>query len=143
VKDFKRSFDYLETRNDIDTNKIAYYGMSWGGYLGGVIPAIEERLKAIVLVPGGLVRGEQEPVRPEADPLNYATHIKIPALMMNGRYDTIFPFDVSIKPLYDLLGTPEEHKILKLYETDHIPPRNEFVKETLAWLDRYLGPVNR
>jgi len=28
-----------------------------------------------------------------------------------------------------------------LYETDHIPPRNEFIKESLAWLDRYLGPV--
>ena len=41
----------------------------------------------------------------------------------------------------DLLGTPEEHKKLKLYETDHIVPMNDFIKETLAWLDRYLGPV--
>jgi len=23
----------------------------------------------------------------------------------------------------------------------HIPPRNELIKETLEWLDRYLGPV--
>jgi len=30
-----------------------------------------------------------------------------------------------------------------VYETDHIPPRNEFIKETLAWLDRYLGPVEK
>jgi cephalosporin-C deacetylase-like acetyl esterase len=142
-KDFKRSIDYLETRNDIDSKKIAYYGMSWGGYLGGIIPAVEDRLKAIVLVPGGLVRGEMEPVRPEADPINYATHIKIPTLMLNGRYDTIFPYDTSIKPLYDLLGSPKKEKVLKLYDTDHIPPRNEFVKETLAWLDRHLGQVNR
>ncbi len=67
--------------------------------------------------------------------------MKTPTLMLNGKYDTIFPYETSIKPMFDLLGTPDEHKKLKLYETDHIPPRNEFIKETLAWLDRYLGPV--
>jgi hypothetical protein len=45
--------------------------------------------------------------------------------------------------MLDLLGTPAEDKQLKLYETDHIPPRAEFIKETLAWLDKYLGPVKR
>jgi hypothetical protein len=43
--------------------------------------------------------------------------------------------------MFDLLGTPPEHKRHILYETDHIPPRIEYVKETLAWLDKYLGPV--
>jgi cephalosporin-C deacetylase-like acetyl esterase len=142
-KDFKRSIDYLDTRNDIDHSKIAYYGMSWGGFLGAILPAVEDRVRVMILVPGGLVRGKVERVRAEADPLNYVTHIKIPTLMLNGRYDTIFPYETSIKPLYDLLGTPKDHKVLKLYNTDHVPPRNEFVKETLTWLDRYLGPVNR
>jgi hypothetical protein len=45
--------------------------------------------------------------------------------------------------MFDLLGTPAEHKQLKLYDTDHVPPRNEFIKETQAWLDKYLGPVAR
>jgi hypothetical protein len=45
--------------------------------------------------------------------------------------------------MFDMLGSPEEDKVLKLYDTDHIPPKNEFVKETLAWLDKYLGPVER
>jgi hypothetical protein len=63
--------------------------------------------------------------------------------MINGRYDSFFTYETAIKPMFDLLGTPEEHKALKLYETDHIPPKNEFIKETLVWLDRYLGPVNR
>jgi hypothetical protein len=61
--------------------------------------------------------------------------------MLNGKYDTILSPETSSKPMFDLLGTPTEHKQLKLYETDHIPPRNEYIKETLAWLDRYLGPV--
>jgi len=137
VKDYKRCIDYLETREDIDCDKLAYYGMSWGGWLGPIITAVEERLKASVLLAGGLRWTE----RPEANPFNYVTRVKTPTLMINGKYDTLFLYETSIKPLFDLLGTPDEHKELKLYETDHIPPRNEFIKEILAWLDRYLGPV--
>ena len=51
-------------------------------------------------------------------------------------------YEACLKPMFDLLGTPAEHKELKLYETDHIPPMKEYIKETLAWFDRYLGPVN-
>jgi len=140
MKDFKRCIDYLETRQDINRNKLAYYGMSWGGQLGAIIPAVEERLKASVMLAGGFDFINPRP-RPEANDINYVTRVKTPTLMINGRYDSFFKYDTSIKPMFDLLGTPYEHKELKLYETDHIPPRNEFIKETLAWLDRYLGPI--
>jgi len=139
VKDFKRCVDYLQTRQDIDSNKLAFYGMCWGAQMGTIISAVEERLAASVFLSGGL----QGLGRPEAAQINYVTRVKTPTLMLNGEYDTFFPSDTSIKPMFDLLGTPDEHKELKLYETDHIPPRNEFIKETLIWLDRYLGPVNR
>jgi hypothetical protein len=43
--------------------------------------------------------------------------------------------------MFELLGTPAAHKRLVVYDTDHFVPRNELIKETLAWLDRYLGPV--
>ncbi len=45
--------------------------------------------------------------------------------------------------MFDLLGTSQVDKVQKLYDTDHYIPRNEFIKETLAWLDKYLGPVKR
>jgi pimeloyl-ACP methyl ester carboxylesterase len=146
VKDFRRSIDYLETREDIDPEKLAYYGMSWGATLGGVIPAVEDRVRANVLLSGGLrvwAAGGRRTAsfRPEADPLNYLPRISTPTLMINGRYDMLHPLEESIRPMFDLLGTPAEHKELLLFETDHIPPRNEFIKGTLAWLDRYLGPV--
>ncbi len=139
VKDFKRSIDYLQMRNDIDGQKFAYYGMSWGGMYGAIIPAVEDRIKASILVPGGF----QQRGRPEAHQINYIGRVTTPTLMLNGKYDTLFPYETSIKPMFDLLGTPSEHKKLILYETDHIPPRDEFIKETLAWLDRYLGPVGQ
>ena len=138
VKDFKRCIDYLETRQDINSDKLAFYGMSWGGgWPAMVIPAVEERLKACVVLSGGL----RDFGRPEVHPLNFVTRVKTPTLMINGKYDSHSGYGTSIKPMYDLLGTSAEHKELKLYETDHIPPRTEFIKEILAWLDRYLGPV--
>jgi hypothetical protein len=111
--------------------------VSWGGVLGAIIPAVEGRLRASVLV-GGELSGRE---RPEVYPTNYVTRVRTPTLMLNGRFDNTF--ETGIKPMFDLLGTPAEHKQLKVYDTDHIPPRNEMIKETLAWLDKYLGPVKR
>jgi len=139
VKDLRRSIDYLETRRDIDTNKLAYYGMSTGAFWGCIITAVEDRFKASLLIAGGLI-----PVgRPEGEPINYVSRVKVPTLMLNGKYDTILVAEKSAKPMFDLLGTPAKDKLQKFYETDHIPPRNEYIKEILAWLDHYLGPVSR
>ena len=62
--------------------------------------------------------------------------------MLNGRYDMSLNFDTSVKPFYDLLGTPKEDKHVYVYETDHFVPKSEMIKETLNFLDRYFGPVN-
>jgi pimeloyl-ACP methyl ester carboxylesterase len=70
--------------------------------------------------------------------------ITIPVLMINGRYDYTFPLETHQKPMFDLLGTPPEHKRHVVYEAGHWPfPRAEFIRENLAWLDKYLGPVER
>jgi dienelactone hydrolase len=139
IKDLRRSVDYLQTRSDIDGKKIAYYGMSWGGWLGIHATAVEDRFKASILT-GGAMDGRG---RPETKDVNYVRRVKVPTLMLNGRYDTINPVETHIQPMFDLLGTPAADKRLELFETDHIPPYNEYVKETLAWLDKYLGPVKR
>ncbi len=147
VKDFKRSIDYLETRDDINAEKIAYYGMSWGAVLGGTINAVEDRLKAAVLVSGGadvtFPDGTAALLPTESDPANYLPRVRVPTRMINGRYDTLLTLDQSIQPMFDLLGTSAEHKDLLLFDTDHIPPRDGFIRGTLDWLDRYLGPVER
>ena len=61
--------------------------------------------------------------------------------MLNGSFDFIFPVKTSQEPMFRLLGTPKEHKRRVLYDTGHDIPRIEMIKETLNWLDRYLGPV--
>ncbi len=137
VQDFKKCIDYLETRPEIDAEKLAYLGFSWGGRLGPVIAAIESRVKTIILQVGGI----QGVGRPEANPVNYMRRVKVPVLMLNGRYDLNFNLETQVKPLFDLLGTPPEQKELKIYESGHFIPQNELIKEVLSWLDKYLGPV--
>jgi dienelactone hydrolase len=137
VKDFRRSIDYLQTRPDIDSQKIAYLGMSWGAYMSSIITAVEDRLRTSVLIAGGLIGL----ARPEVSDVSYVSRVRTPTLMLNGKYDVLFPPKTSSQPMFDLLGTPPEHKRYILYETDHIPPRSEFIKETLTWLDKYLGLV--
>ena len=140
VKDFSRSIDYLETRDDIDTEKLGFYGHSWGGQLGGIIPAIEKRLKVNILIVGGFSRSRK--AFPEAEIINYLPHVKIPTLMLNGRYDFRYPEETSLKPFIDLLGTPEEDKRLCIYETDHYVTKSDMIREVLGWLDKYFGPPN-
>jgi pimeloyl-ACP methyl ester carboxylesterase len=142
AKDLGRTLDYLETRKDIDSTKVAYFGDSGGGNRGAILPAIERRLKAEILSSAGL----QLTVRylPEGDPFNFVTHVTIPVLMLNGRYDATFPLESSQRPLFQLLGTPAPDKKHVIYEGGHGAfPRPGAVRECLDWLDKYLGPVRR
>lgn len=59
---------------------------------------------------GVLGAGMRARERPEAQDINYVTRVKIPTLMLNGRYDIAFPYEASVKPMFDLLGTPAAHK---------------------------------
>lgn len=137
-KDIGRCLDYLETRKDIQSDKIGYVGISWGGFLGGIYPAIEKRIKVIVLNVGGM---EMEKALPEVDQINFLPRILQPVLMVNGKHDMYFPVETFQKPMFDLLGTPKKDKKMIIYESGHQVPLTEFVKETLLWYDQYLGPV--
>src|SRR5687768_3920490 len=138
AKDLRRSVDYLETRPEIDSKKLAYFGVSWGGYMGGIMPAIEPRLRTAILYVAGL---EMERARPEADPINFLPRVRVPVIMLNGKYDHFFPPETSQKPFFQLLGTPADQKRYVLYEGGHFVPRTQLIAESLSWLDKYLGPV--
>jgi hypothetical protein len=62
--------------------------------------------------------------------------------MVNGTKDATFPVETSQMPLFELLGTPEEHKKHVLLECGHSTLsfwRNQAIKEILNWLDQYFG----
>jgi len=137
-KDLGRTIDYLETRDDIDHEKLAYYGFSSSAVHGPVFTAIDDRFKASILLSGGL----SVEVPPEMEVVNFAQRSTVPTLMINGEDDFIFPIEISQRPFFRLLGAPEEDKRHAVLEGGHLPPdRRAIMGEILDWLDRYLGPV--
>ena len=107
---------------------------------GAIIPAVEPRFKVAVLMAAGLASGR---ARPEVDQINFVSRVSIPVLMANGRYDAIEPVEDAQRPMFDLLGTPQDQKKWVLYESGHAlsDVRTEWIGESLDWLDTYLGPV--
>lgn len=140
-KDLGRTIDYLESRGDIRSDKIAYYGFSMGAAEALPIIALEPRLKAAILLAGGLYSQAESP---EVESLNFLPRIKLPVLLLAGRNDFYFPVATSQEPMFKLLGTPAEQKRHVIFEgAGHVPPRIEVIREALDWLDRYLGPVGK
>jgi len=138
-KDLGRTLDYLETRADMDHGRIAYYGMSLGAIDGVVLVAVESRIRTAIFSSGGF-RLDRAP--PEVEPINFAPRIKIPVLLIAGRYDFAHPYETTQVPMFRLLGTREPDKKHVSFEGGHIPVTIQpVVKEILDWLDRYLGPV--
>ncbi|HEX4156340.1 MAG TPA: protein kinase [Acidobacteriaceae bacterium] len=140
-KDAARSLDYLATRPDIDSSRIAYLGVSMGA-AQGVINAelLQNRLKTAILLDGGYFL---DPPVPGGDQAEFATRLKIPVLMVNGRYDYVFALELAQNPLFNMLATPPADKRHVLLDTPHdvTEQRPQLVHAVLDWLDKYLGPI--
>ena len=144
VNDLQRTLDYLETRDDIDSDKLAYMGLSAGSEYGPLYTGIEKRFQAVALVAGGFDDSHMLDESAEMNPWNYAPRVTTPTLMINGLSDYGLPVDTAQKPMFDLLGVPPEHKRHVLLEGGHVPnDLNSVMREILDWYDLYLGPVRR
>jgi eukaryotic-like serine/threonine-protein kinase len=138
-KDLARTADYLETRSDIDRTRLAYYGLSSGAVWGIDFLAVDGRFRAGVLISGALA---YEKYRAEVDPLNFATRVRTPILMLNGRYDFSFPLETCQLPLLNLLGSSAADKEQVLFETAHTIPRTPaLIRPILTFLDHHLGEI--
>jgi len=131
--------DYLAARQDIDAERMAWAGVSFGSSTMLPVLAMEPRFKTATLMLAGLPYRD---LLPEVDPVNFVPRIKIPVLMLEGRYDHLFPVELSQQPMLTLLGTPADQKRAVLFDAGHgALPRGQVIHEVLAWLDKYLGPV--
>jgi formylglycine-generating enzyme required for sulfatase activity/dienelactone hydrolase len=140
AKDVGRSIDYLQRRPDVAKDKIGYIGLSWGGMMAPIVLAVEPRISVAVIYCGGFPLQRS---LPEADPVNFAPRVKVPVLMLNGRYDYFFTTTTSQEPLFNSLGTPAEHRRRVVYESSHMIPRNETIKEVVNWMEKYWGDTSR
>jgi pimeloyl-ACP methyl ester carboxylesterase len=107
----------------------------------GPILGVEPRIRTAIILTGGV---SNVPELPEIDPATFLPRVRLPVLMLGGRFDFNRPLETSQKPLFDLIGTPAAQKRFVVFENaGHVPPRIELIREVLDWLDQYLGPVRR
>ncbi len=141
-KDAARSLDYLATRRDIDNSKLAYMGVSMGSAEGVVLSTLlQDRLKTVILLDGGFFL---EPPPRGGDQADFASRLKLPVLMVNGRYDFTFPVETAQDPLFKMLGAPAYQKKHVVLDTPHDVTEDHagLVTVVLDWLDHYLGRVH-
>ncbi len=135
TKDISRSIDYLESRSDFDKGRIAYLGVSAGAMMGPLPCASDKRIRTGILLAGGMI---------DSNAAGWVARVRIPILMINGQFDYL-DMERTQAPMFRLLATPAEDKRLIVYPTDHLLGgyEKEMITESLAWLDRYLGPVRK
>ncbi len=142
AKDLRRSIDYLEKRDDIDSSKIGYYGYSFGSINGQLLLAVEDRIDTGIFVHGGLL-----PINlPRSiDLALYAHRVHVPILIVNGSEDVLLPVELGQRPMVDILTKTHPDTRYVTYPGGH----GEFFLffeqirgDVLDWLDQQLGPVN-
>ena len=112
IKDLQRAVDVLRSRPDVDDDRIAFVGFSWGAAVGALFVGIERRLRtaALVVGHGGPVSHSTGPegfkhiaglpcarrvawIRAMAptEPIRFVGHANVPLLLQNGRFDEFVP----------------------------------------------------
>ncbi|HEX6576186.1 MAG TPA: SUMF1/EgtB/PvdO family nonheme iron enzyme, partial [Gemmatimonadaceae bacterium] len=139
IKELRRTVDYIRTRSDLDSGAIAFYGYSWGGINAPLALAQEPRFRAAIIHIGLL---PPMAATPEVDPANSLPRVRVPTLMFSGEFDPMVPRE-NATHYFDLIGTPDARKRQVWAIGGHFVPRALVIRETLDWLDRYLGPTKR
>ncbi len=113
-QDMARCLDYLETRPaDFRADKIAFQGISSGAIISPLFGALETRLRAMVAIGGGIWSsgGQLIPGFAELDMVNFLPRVKLPFLLVNGRYDLLFPGGNEPEGVYGSLGNTAEGQV--------------------------------
>ncbi|HSG07367.1 MAG TPA: SUMF1/EgtB/PvdO family nonheme iron enzyme [Longimicrobiales bacterium] len=138
--ELRLGIDYIETRDDVDPDKLAYVGLSFGAGSRLAFSAVDDRYKAVVYIGGGIDE-RVKPTLPEADNVNFAPYVSVPKLLVNGRNDEEHPWYTRALPLWNLLSEPKE--LVLVDGGGHVPPLEERIPAINGFLDRTLGPVAR
>lgn len=146
VFDLRRAVDFIETREELDSESIGYYGISLGGITGTVFCGVEERVKVPVIVLAGgqldllfkekIPRSEAKDFVSIIDPLNFVEQISPrPLLMINAKNDEVVPPEMS-QLLFDKAKEPK--KII-WYDAKHRDaPLDKVYGDGLQWFNTHL-----
>ncbi len=153
-----RTVDYLLTRPDVDPRRIGCVGLSVGGLRSCHLAALDERIRAAVVVgwmasfPAQLKKhvrntiGHTKVVPGLYQHLDYpdvaSLAMPTPMLVINGAKDGLFDLDgvkasfAKLNACYAKAGVPD-HCRARFYETPH-EFNAEMQTEAWAWLKRFV-----
>jgi predicted esterase len=134
-KDVSRAVDYLLSRDDVDPNRLVYFGHSLGAFRGPATLVADTRFSAAVLLSGGYVDNVR--LYPEMDNYQFTPHVKTPVLMINGANDNVGAYKSSQRPCYEDLGSEIKHHTL--LNTGHNPPASDVYESMNTWLDQLFA----
>ncbi|MCF6351688.1 MAG: dienelactone hydrolase family protein [Cyclobacteriaceae bacterium] len=113
VQDYMRGLDYLETREDIDTNKVGVYGLSMGGAVTFILTCLDDRIKSAV-AGVAVVYGNKNSL---VNAYNFTSRIKTkPVLMLMADSDEFYTPE-SATHLFNSIGG--SHNQLIIFEGRH------------------------
>lgn len=137
IKDLQRAVDVLRARANVDDERIAYLGISYGGAMGALFVGIERRIKAAVLVvgDGGLVSHFTGPedfnfmaglscatrvawfrAMAPIEPIRFIPHASPTALLLqSGRIDNLVP----AADAQELHAAAPEPRTIRWYDAGH------------------------
>ena len=128
--DVSRTVDYLLTRDEVDPERLIYFGLSNGAIRGPMCLSTEMRLRAGILLAGGYTPWHKS--RPEIQPYQFTPHVRQPTLMINGSGDQVFPYETAQKTMFRDLGS--ENKKHVLFPADHLPDARDVDEVITKWL---------
>jgi dienelactone hydrolase len=157
IKDLQRAVDVLRARPNVDDERIAYLGVSYGGAMGALFVGIERRLKAAVLVvgDGGLVSHFTGPedlnsglanlscatraawlqAMAPIEPIRFIAHAPPTALLLqSGRLDNLVP-EADAQALHTAAPQPNT---IRWYDAGH-GLNQQAAFDRLDWLHEQIG----
>ena len=105
TKDVSRSVDLLLNHYNASADSIAYLGLSRGAEMGFIVTGVEKRFSAVALLISGRFDALETGHLAAACPANYVGRISpTPTFLLNGKYDSDYDAEKSVKPLHRLFG---------------------------------------
>jgi dienelactone hydrolase len=160
VIELRRAIDLLLTRTDVDPNRVAYIGHSFGAQWGAILSAVDRRIKATVLMAGvaeeadlwaqndnprlldlraGLPKGQLETylnVLQDVNAITYVRHAQPNALLLQfANYEQYF--DRASMQRYAAAAT--EPKTVLFYDSAHELNDPQAFEDRFDWLAKRLS----